>query len=461
VKTNARPEGSVIDDAPRRFSSLALIVLLTLGSACGDGEQSSRGQPEVAAVASMSPLPVDPPAAIPSLAPPEPATAPHGAAVPAPSAYPVPLLGRANANGASFDPPLVPGILRQSVVKSLDDVTDLAVLADGSAFVLERTKGLTLFSPVHGTKRLFAPADLVQAEGGGLLGLAFDPQFERTRRVYVFLTSSLGAGAPANRIVRLTLDADGKTVIQREDLVTGINFARPPRPISMPETAHLGGRLAFGPDGALYASTGDGFMSAAPQSLENKAGKVLRIDLRTATPEPRLIASGVRDPVGVAFDAANEALVVADRGGGLFDELTMVPPGGNAGWNPRCKDNSNRYCGQIGTGGDMVAMNDVELTATLAPPAWISGARGEGLSSLVTLRGPAWGEWNGAFALGFDTGQRIDLIKLDTNGRLVRRATLVERLGHGFSALSLGPDGLYAATKGKPGGEEIVRLVVQ
>jgi aldose sugar dehydrogenase len=382
--------------------------------------------------------------------------------VAAPSEDSVPLPGRLEAKGAAPDRLLVPGILRQAVAKRLGDLTDVAVLADGGVLVLERDKGLTLFSSTHGTRPLFSPDDLVHGDGKGLLGLAVDPQFERTRRVYVLMTSSLGLGGAANRIVRLTLDGEGQTVTDRMDIVTAINFARPPRRVTMPETAHLGGRLAFGPDGALYAGTGDGFMPSAPQSTVDLAGKILRIELRGAEPQVRLAATGLRDPVGLAFHAATEALVVADRGGGLFDELSIAPPGGNAGWNPQCKGNADRYCGDASAGDKAVPMNDTHLAAAaFAAPLWQTGARGEGLSSLVTLRDPAWREWNGAFALGFDAGQRIDLVKVDRNGRFVQRATLVQGLGYGFAALSVGPDGLYAATKGKPGGEEIVRLLVQ
>ena len=74
------------------------------------------------------------------------------------------------------------------------------------------------------------------------------------------------------------------------------------------------------------------------------------------------------------------------------------------------------------------------------------------------LRGPIWGEWSNAFAVGFDNAQRLDLMKFDQKGRLTRSATALQKLGSGFKAVAVGPGGLYVMTSGKREGDEIWQL---
>jgi aldose sugar dehydrogenase len=449
-----------------RWNGFLWVGLVT---ACGVGQQTDNPVLERGAMAAAAPIPVDPPAAIPSLSPPETALMPS----PVPGAAPpsnglVPPAGLAASQRTDQARTLMPDLLRQTVAKGLHEPTDLAVLPNGTVFAVERERGLAVFSPLQGIWRVFAPADLAHAGGGGMLGLAVDPLFDRTKQVYVFMTSSLGGDGASNRVVRLTLDADAKHVIRREDIVTGIRFVNPSGSPGMLGTRHFGGRLAIGPSGHLYVGTGDGFGAEAPQSLQVLAGKVLQIDVRalvapnqTSMPDVRLRAIGIRDPVGIGFHPNSEALVVADRGGSSVDEVFLVPAGGNAGWDPRCTDAAQKYCGDASAGSKEVPMNKLSSPQTVTHPAWQSSSRGNGLSAMAPLRGTAWRDWNSSFALAFDAGQRIDLVKIDTSGQVVQQATLLRGLGYGFAAISQGPDGLYVATRGKPGGEEIVRLVIQ
>ncbi len=445
-------------------------LLACLFAACGDGEQADKRTAEP--VAAMA-VPIEPPAPIPSL--PTPASAetpqPMANAVP-PADGPTPLPNLANrkqaALGTSDVDSLVPGVLRQTVTRDVKEPTDLALLPDGTIFVVERTRGLSVVSPSRGQTLMFAPKDLSHEAGAGMLAVAVDPQFERTRRVYVFMTSSLG-GKSANRVVRLTLDAGMTAVSDRTDIVAGIAFTKTASSKKLPESAHLGGRLTFGPDGQLYIGTGDGFSAEAPQSPTELAGKVLRVHAQApSTPggtnssaDPRVVAMGFRDTVGLAFHPNHEGMVVADRGGGLVDEVIVLQPGGNGGWDPRCKGTAFEYCGVLSAGARVVPMNNSSLQAQVTAPSWQSRSRGEGLAAMTLLRGADWRQWNGALALAFDAGQRIDFVKIDANNKLVRQATLVSGLGYGFSAIAQGHDGLYVATRGKPGGEEIVRLVMQ
>ena len=182
----------------------------------------------------------------------------------------------------------------------------------------------------------------------GLLSMAFAPDYATSGLLYVFHTdpggdltvaeyrrASAEAADPASRRVVLVVEHSA-------------------------QANHNGGQLAFGPDGLLYVSTGDGGGGGDPmgsgQSLATRLGKLLRIDPRasatapygvpadnpftgTAGAAPEIWAYGLRNPWRVSFDRATGDLVVADVGQNLWEEVDYVPRsagggrGANFGWN--------------------------------------------------------------------------------------------------------------------------------
>ncbi|MCT9929020.1 PQQ-dependent sugar dehydrogenase [Planotetraspora sp. A-T 1434] len=158
---------------------------------------------------------------------------------------------------------------------------------------------------------------------GGLLGVAVDPNWATNHYVYFFHTASEG-----NRIVRMTYN--GTSLSGYTILVQGIAKNK----------YHNGGRLAFGPDGYLYASTGDAQTSSLAQDKSSLNGKILRMKT-DGTPAPgnpfgTLVYSyGHRNPQGLAFDR-NGRLWEAEFGNSAYDELNLIKPGANYGW-PTCE----------------------------------------------------------------------------------------------------------------------------
>ncbi|OLZ66395.1 oxidoreductase [Streptomyces sp. IMTB 2501] len=162
---------------------------------------------------------------------------------------------------------------------------------------------------------------------GGLLGVAVDPQWQTNHYVYFMHTAAEG-----NRVVRMTYD--GTKLGDYKILLQGIKKNR----------YHNGGRLAFGPDGYLYVSTGEAQQPDLAQDKNSLNGKILRMttDGRPAPGNPfgnYVYSYGHRNPQGLAFDR-NGRLWEAEFGNSSKDELNLIKPGADYGW-PLCEGSCN------------------------------------------------------------------------------------------------------------------------
>jgi glucose/arabinose dehydrogenase len=196
----------------------------------------------------------------------------------------------------------------------------LDFLPDGSALVTERDSDRILkLGPEAGPDGLLVTpvqtlGGVLAGGDGGLLGIAVSPNYKTDQTVFVYYSTSQD-----NRIA--TLKLGGEPV----PLVTGIPHG----------TSDNGGALAFGPDGMLYATTGDAGSPPAAADPKSLAGKVLRMtpDGKPApgNPDGTLIyARGLHDPQGLAWDQAKH-LFVTDAGT-AWDEVDLIQPGKDYGW---------------------------------------------------------------------------------------------------------------------------------
>lgn len=192
----------------------------------------------------------------------------------------------------------------------------------GSLLVSERDTGRIREVTSENEVRVIGTVASAAAFGeGGLLGLA--ARDEGTPQLFAYVSTS-----DDNRIVRYELlgEPGTYTLGDAEVLVSGI-----PR-----DRTHNGGRLLFGPDGMLYATTGDAQRAELAQQRDSLAGKILRMTPDGEVPDDNPFDSlvwsyGHRNPQGIAFDPDGR-LWASEFGQNTWDELNLIEPGGNYGW---------------------------------------------------------------------------------------------------------------------------------
>ncbi|MFV8750180.1 PQQ-dependent sugar dehydrogenase [Nannocystaceae bacterium ST9] len=179
----------------------------------------------------------------------------------------------------------------------------------------------------------------------GVLAMDFHPDFPADPRVYVHYSP---LGDLRSRVSEFTLDANDPDVA--DPASERILYDKP-----QSQANHNGGQVAFGPDGYLYFSIGDGGEQGDPtndaQNLGTHYGKIMRIDIAPSGNEeytipadnpfiddpealPEIWAYGFRNPWRFSFDSATDWMYVGDVGQNAWEEIDIVNGGGNYGWRP-------------------------------------------------------------------------------------------------------------------------------
>jgi len=185
----------------------------------------------------------------------------------------------------------------------------------------------------------------ISADGErGLLSMAFDPHYAVSGRVYVYVTNKNGD----IRIVRYRVPSVSNNLGDVDESTADTVIAIPHPTYDN----HNGGQLQFGPDGKLYAATGDGGSGGDPNdNAQNKSvllGKLLRLDVDVASgyavPSDNPFGSevwayGLRNPWRFSFDRQTGDLYIADVGQAKWEEVDVATHGvqlgrgANYGWN--------------------------------------------------------------------------------------------------------------------------------
>jgi glucose/arabinose dehydrogenase len=260
-----------------------------------------------------------------------------------------------------------PGWSFEDVVTGLGQTTDIAFLPDGRMVIAEKTGALKLRG-TDGVVRLAAQLPVDTRSEKGLLGVAVDPGFAKTQRLFLYYSLSDAAGGTSldrHRVISAPLRDDGK--LELGAAVVLVRGLRGP-------ANHDGGGLAIGPDGKLYVGVGDtGCNSGEPPEppaaptnyfatcLTNANGKILRVNLDGSIPAdnplaiggevtacgatcgvavsralgpPRreIWAWGLRNPWRFSFDPRTGKLWVGDVGEVTFEDVSIVEKGRHHGW---------------------------------------------------------------------------------------------------------------------------------
>lgn len=197
----------------------------------------------------------------------------------------------------------------------------------GNTFYLSERPG-HIVKVEEGTKerqKVVLEKKLATAAEAGLLGFVLAPDFSNSNKAFAYYTYEDSTGQ-FNRIVVLVLK---EGVWKEEQLLLD----------KIPSGQfHHGGRLKIGPDGKLYATTGDAsYEPEIAQDVESLGGKILRMNLDGSLPKDNPIPNsyvysyGHRNPQGLAW-ATDGVLYESEHGPSANDEINHIQPGNNYGW---------------------------------------------------------------------------------------------------------------------------------
>jgi glucose/arabinose dehydrogenase len=227
------------------------------------------------------------------------------------------------------------------ITTGLDQPVAITHAGDSRLFITQQTGKIVIWD---GSRILPTPfLDLTAAisSGGerGLLSVAFHPHYRDNGRFFVYYTDRSGN----IQIDRYTVSSTNPNVADPASRVPILNIAHPVN------ANHNGGQLQFGPDGFLYAGTGDGGSGGDPpnnaQNTSVLLGKLLRIDVDAGSPyaipagnpfHNEIWAYGLRNPWRFSFDRVSGDLWIGDVGQNLWEEIDFQPVtsigGENYGW---------------------------------------------------------------------------------------------------------------------------------
>lgn len=321
---------------------------------------------------------------------------------------------------------------KRTVIGNLDTPWEILWGPDDHIWMTERRGVVSRVDPANGNKQeLLTLTDVVEQGESGLLGLALHPNFSSSPFVYLAYTYNSGGGMK-EKIVRYSYANNALT--NPQVLVDNIAAA----------SIHNGCRLAFGPDGKLYASTGETGQSNLSQDQSSLSGKILRINEDGSIPNDNpygnsyVWAIGLRNTQGLVW--ANGKLYGSEHGPNKDDEVNLLKGGRNHGW-----PNVNGFCDESGEQQFCTDNNVVEPLKAWTPTLAVAGIDYYGTGPIS--------EWNNSLLMVSLKAGLFVQMKLNSNGDAVESSKNYFSGDYGrMRDICVSPDGrVFISTSNKDG----------
>ncbi|HLM53274.1 MAG TPA: PQQ-dependent sugar dehydrogenase [Pseudoxanthomonas sp.] len=359
---------------------------------------------------------------------------------------------------AAAQPAPAPPPFQVSEIGRFDEPWAMTFLPDGRLLVTEKKGALKLVTldPAGAAAQVRSVSGVPDVDYGGQGGLGdvvLHPDFASNGRIYLSFAEA-GEGdmrGAAVATARLALDAQGGGALSDLEVI----WRQTPK---VGGRGHYGHRIAFGPDGKLWISSGDRQKFDPAQDMQATLGKIIRLNDDGSVPAdnpfaaqagvaPQVWSLGHRNPLGIAFDAQGR-LWAQEMGPKDGDELNLIERGRNYGYpvvsdgdhydGRDIPDHSTRPEFEAPKVGWIPAISPAGLTFYSGGlfPEWKGNAFIGGLSSKALVRIEFDGE-TAREAARYDMGQRIREVEQGPDGSLWLLED--ERKGEGGRLLKLGP----------------------
>jgi aldose sugar dehydrogenase len=314
-----------------------------------------------------------------------------------------------------------------------DEPWAMTFLPDGRLLVTEKRGKLKLLD--LGTRRagdISGVPAVAYGGQGGFGDVILHPAHAQNSQVYLSYSEAGDGGTNGAAVARARLALDANGGGRLEDLQ--VIWRQVPKVASR---GHWGHRLAFGPDGKLWISSGERQQFTPAQDMKSNLGKIVRLNEDGSVPadnpfhsqggvSAQIWSLGHRNPLGIAFDAQGRLFVheMGPRGG---DELNLIRKGANYGYPT--VSNGDHY-----DGGNIP---DHSTRPEFEPPliTWnpvISPA------GFIIYTGKMFPDWTGSGFIGGLSSE--SLVRVEFRGNGAREAQRFD-MGKRIREVEQGPDG--------------------
>lgn len=333
--------------------------------------------------------------------------------------------------------------LQAAEITSFNEPWAMTFLPDGTMLVTTKPGKLYRVAQDGGKTEVKGMWEVSYGGQGGLGDVVLHPDFANNGYVYISNVETLDGGATSGAIVtraRLDLSGDTPKLTGKERIWT-----QEPK---VPGRGHYSHRIAFGPDGMLFITSGERQKQTPAQEFDKALGKVIRLNDDGSVPgdnpwqdKGELAKSfwtmGHRNLLGIAFDKAGR-LWTHEMGPRHGDELNLIVKGDNYGWP--IVSNGDNYSG--------IPIPDHDTRPEFnAPEAyWVPSIAPSGL---VIYDGELFPDWKGDAFIGGLVSQA--LIRVDIDGETAKEAERFE-WGKRIREVEQGPDGALWVLEDQGGG---------